>query len=94
MLEICIALEIEQHPSLSINGDTFPAVVDDSTLKPEDKSESVNTDLDDLESLFGDPLVTSLPTLEEVFPQNDEDGDLIGQTQDENRDDNEINLMG
>ena len=93
MLEICIALETEQHPPLSINGDTFTAVVDYSTLKPEDKSESVNTDLDDLECLFGDPLVTSLPTLEEIFHQNNEDGDLIGQTQDENRDDNEINLM-
>ena len=96
MLEISIALETEQHPSLSVNGDTFPAVVDNKTLKPEDKSESVNTDLDDLESMFGGPLGTSLPALEEVFHQNNEEGEgnLIGQTQEENRDDNEINLMG
>ena len=77
MLEMCVTMEI--------NGDTFPAVIDDSS--------SVNYNLDDLECLFGDPLVTSLPTLEEIFHQNNEDGDLIGQTQDENRDDNEINLM-
>ena len=94
MLEICVAMEIEQHPSLSINGDICPAFVDDSTLKSEDKSEtSVSNNLDDLECIFGDPLVTSPPTLEEVFDQNNEDGDLIGQTKEENKDDNDINLM-
>ena len=78
MLEMCVTMEI--------NGDTFPAVIDDSS--------SVNYNLDDLECMFGAPLVTPPPTLEEVFDQNNEDGDLIGQTQEENKDDNGINLMG
>ena len=94
MLEICDATEIEKHPTLSINVDTFPAVVDDSPLKSEEKSDiSVNNDLNDLECIFGDSLVTSPPPLEQGFQQNEID-DFFGQTQEENKDEDNINLMG
>ena len=94
MPEICVAMEIEQNPTLSINVDTFPAVVDDSALKSEEKGEtSVNNDLDDLECIFGDSLVTSPPPLEQGFQQNEID-DIFGQTQEENKDEDNINLMG
>ena len=94
MLEICDATEIEKHPTLSINVDTFPAVVDDSPLKSEEKSDiSVNNDLNDLECIFGDSLITSPPPLEQGFQQNEID-DFFGQTQEENKDEDNINLMG
>ena len=96
MLEICVTMEINQHPTLSINVDTFPSVEDDSTLKSEDKGQgetNVNNDLDDLECIFGDSLVASPPTLEQGFQQNEID-DFFGQTQEENKDEDKINLMG
>ena len=94
MLEICVTMEINQHPTLSINVDTFPAVVDDSPLKSEEKSDiSVNNDLNDLECIFGDSLITSPPPLEQGFQQNEID-DFFGQTQEENKDEDKINLMG
>ena len=90
MLEVGVALEIEQHPT-SINADT----ADDFILKVEENSEiSGNNDLDDLGSIFCEPLVTSPPNLEEVFQQNNEVEDLFGQTQEEDNDDDGINLMG
>ena len=94
MLEICDATEIEKHPTLSINVDTFPAVVDDSPLKSEEKSDiSVNNDLNDLECIFGDSLITSPPPLEQGFQQNEIE-DFFGQTQEKNKDEDNINLMG
>ena len=94
MPEICVAMEIEQNPTLSINVDTFTAVVDNSALKSEEKGDpSVNNDLDDLECIFGDSLVTSPPPLEQGFQQNEID-DFFGQTQEENKDEDNINLMG
>ena len=95
MLEVGVALEIEQHPT-SINADIFSAATaDDFILKVEENSEiSGNNDLDDLGSIFGEPLVTSPPNLEEVFQQNNEVEDLFGQTQEEDNDDDGINLMG
>ena len=94
MLEICDATEIEKHPTLSINVDTFPAVVDDSPLKSEEKSDiSVNNDLNDLECIFGDSLTTSPPPLEQGFQQNEIE-DFFEQTQEENKDEDNINLMG
>ena len=94
MLEICDATEIEKHPTLSINVDTFPAVVDDSPLKSEEKSDiSVNNDLNDLECIFGDSLITSPPPLEQGFQQNEIE-DFFEQTQEENKDEDNINLMG
>ena len=95
MLEVGVALEIEQHPT-SINADIFSAATaDDFILKVEENSEiSGNNDLDDLGSIFGEPLVTSPPNLEEVFQQNNEVEDLFGQTQKEDNDDDGINLMG
>ena len=96
MLDICVTMEINQHPTLSINVDTFPSVEDDSTLKSEDKGQgetNVNNDLDDLECIFGDSLVTSPPPLEQGFQQNEID-DFFGQTQEENKDEDNINLMG
>ena len=96
MLEVgVVALEIEQHPT-SINADICSAATaDDFILKVEENSEiSGNNDLDDLGSIFGEPLVTSPPNLEEVFQQNNEVEDLFGQTQEEDNDDDGINLMG
>ena len=95
ILEVCDAMEIQQHPT-SINADIFSAAtVDDCILKAEDNSEiSVNNDLDDLGFIFGDPLVMSPPNLEEVFQQNNEIEHLFGQTQEEDNDVDGINLMG
>ena len=90
-------MEIEQHPT-SINADIFSAATaDDCILKAEDNSEisvNINNDLDDLEFIFGAPLVMSAPNSEEVFQQNNEVEDVFGQTQEEDNDDDCINLMG
>ena len=94
MLESCVAMETSQH-STSPNVNTFPVAEENNILIADDKSEiGVTNEFDDLGCIFGDPLVMPPPILEEGYEQKNEVGDMSGQTQEENNDDDGINLLG